>query len=102
MKPLRVDRFPEFKEVTVGVSQHRTIKVLGNLYSVPPRRRHQTLRVQVYENHLVVFYGETRIQEMPRLIGRSHHAIDDRHVIGSLVQKPGALARYPTFRTSVI
>jgi len=78
----------------VGVSQHSTITVLGNLYSVPPRLLHQTLRVQVYENHLVVFYGATRIQEMPRLIGRSHHAIDYRHVIWSLVQKPGALARY--------
>ena len=94
MKPLPVDRFPEFKEVTVGVSQHSTINVLGNLYSVPPRLLQQTLRVQVYENHLVVFYGETRIQEMPRLTGRSQHAIDYRHVIWSLVQKPGALARY--------
>jgi hypothetical protein len=94
MKPLPVDRFPEFKEVTVGVSQHSTINVLGNLYSVPPRLLHQSLRVQVYENHLVVFYGATWIQEMPRLIGRSHHAIDYRHVIWSLVQKPGAFARY--------
>ena len=63
MKPLPVDRFPDFKEVTVGVSQHSTINVLGNLYSVPPRLLQQTLRVQVYENHLVVFYGETRIQQ---------------------------------------
>ncbi|MFO1428973.1 MAG: hypothetical protein U1F76_02355 [Candidatus Competibacteraceae bacterium] len=93
MKPLPVDRFPEFKEVTVGVSPHSTLNVLGNLYSVPPRLRHQTLRVQVYEDPLVVFAGETRIQEMPRLTGRSHHAIDSRHVIGSRVQKPGAFAR---------
>ncbi len=50
--------------------------------------------MQVYENHWVVFYGETRLQEMPRLTGRSHHAIDYRHVIWSLVQKPGAFARY--------
>ena len=27
-------------------------------------------------------------------MGRSHHAIDYRHVIWSLVQKPGAFARY--------
>ena len=94
MQPLTVDRFPEFKELTVAVSQNSTINVLGNLYSVPPRLRHQSLRVRVYENHLVVFYGETRIQEMPRLLGRSHHAIDYRHVIWSLVQKPGAFARY--------
>jgi hypothetical protein len=94
MQPLTVARFPEFKEVMVGVSQNSTINVLGNLYSVSPRLLHQSLRVQVYENYLVVFYGETWIQEMPRLIGRSHHAIDYRHVIWSLVQKPGAFARY--------
>ena len=94
MTPLLVERFPEFKELTATVSQNSTINVLGNLYSVPPRLLHQTLRVQVYENSLVVFYGETRIQEMPRLIGRSHHAIDYRHVIWSLVQKPSAFARY--------
>jgi len=94
MKPLTVERLPEFKELTVGVSQHSTINVLGNRYSVPPRLLHHPLRVRIYENHVVVFYGDRWIQEMPRLTGRSHHAIDYRHVIWSLVQKPGALARY--------
>jgi hypothetical protein len=94
MQPLTVDRFPEFTELTVRVSQNSTINGLGNRYSVPPRRRHQSLRVRVYENHRVVFYGEAWMQEMPRLIGRSQQAIDYRHVLGSRVQKPGALARY--------
>jgi hypothetical protein len=94
MQPLTVDRFPEFKELTVGVSQHSTLNVLGHRYSVPPRRRPQSRRVQVYENHWVVFYGAVWIQERPRLIGRSPQAIDYRPVSWSLVQKPGALARY--------
>jgi hypothetical protein len=55
---------------------------------------HQPVRVRIYENHLRVFYGDTPIQDMPRLTGRSHHAIDYRHVIWSLVQKPGAFSRY--------
>jgi hypothetical protein len=55
---------------------------------------HRHVRVRVYENHLVVCYGTTRIQAMPRLTGQALHAIDYRHVIWSLVQKPGALARY--------
>lgn len=94
MKPLAVMRLPEFKELTVWVSQNSTINVLGNLYSVPPRLMRQRLSVRIYEDHLVVFYGDTPIQEMPRLTGRSHHTIDYRHVIWSLVQKPGAFARY--------
>jgi transposase InsO family protein len=94
MKPLTVSRLPEFKELTVSVSQNSTINVLGNLYSVPPRLLHQRVQVRIYEDHLVVFYGDTPLQEMPRLTGRSHQAIDYRHVIWSLVQKPGAFARY--------
>lgn len=94
MKPLTVLRLPEFKELAVWVSQNSTINVLGNLYSVPPRLLRQRVRVRIYEDHLVVFYGDTPIQEMPRLTGRSHHAVDYRHVIWSLVQKPGAFARY--------
>jgi hypothetical protein len=94
MKALTVARLPEFKDLAVGVSQNSTINVLGNLYSVPPRLMRQTVRVRIHENHLVVFYGDTLIQDMPRLTGRSHHAIDYRHVIWSLVQKPGAFARY--------
>jgi hypothetical protein len=31
---------------------------------------------------------------MPRLRGEQHHRIDYRHVIWSLVRKPGAFARY--------
>jgi hypothetical protein len=31
---------------------------------------------------------------MPRLIGRAHHQVNYRHVIGSLVHKPGAFGRY--------
>jgi hypothetical protein len=94
MKPLTVARLPEFKDLAVWVSQNSTINVLGNLYSVPPRFMRQAVRVRLYENQLRVFYGDTLIQEMPRLTGRSHHAIDYRHVIWSLVQKPGAFARY--------
>ena len=92
MKPLTVPRLPAFKELEAWVSQNSTINVLGNLYSVPPRLMRQKLRVRIDENHLRVFYADTLVQEMPRLTGRSHHAIDDWPVIWSLVQKPGALA----------
>jgi hypothetical protein len=31
---------------------------------------------------------------MPRLRGQDKHRIDSRHIIGWLVRKPGAFARY--------
>jgi hypothetical protein len=94
MKPLSVARLPEFKELEVWVSRNSTINVLSNIYSVPPRLMRHKVRVHIYEDRLVVFYGNVAVQEMARLRGRSHHDIDYRHVIWSLVQKPGAFARY--------
>ncbi len=94
MRPLSVARLPEFKELEVWVSRNSTINVLSNIYSVPPRLMRHKVRVRLYEDHLVVFYGNVVVQEMARLRGRSHHDIDYRHVIWSLVQKPGAFARY--------
>ena len=76
------------------VSRNSTINVMHNLYSVPPRLRHNVVRVRLYEDMLEVYYHHTLIQAMPRLIGRAHHQVNYRHVIWSLVHKPGAFARY--------
>src|SRR5690606_17630058 len=40
-----------------------------------------------------VWHGGQLVETMPRLRGREHR-IDYRHIIGSLVRKPGAFARY--------
>lgn len=94
MRPLSVARLPEFKELETWVSRNSTINILSNIYSVPPRLMRHKVRVRIYEDRLVVFYANVVVQEMRRLRGRSHHDIDYRHVIWSLVQKPGAFARY--------
>jgi hypothetical protein len=78
----------------VRVSRNSTINVMHNIYSVPPRLLHNVVRVRLYEDTLEVYYHHTLIQAMPRLIGRAHHQVNYRHVIGSLVHKPGAFARY--------
>jgi hypothetical protein len=41
-----------------------------------------------------VRYGKHTIEMMPRLHGEQEHRIDYRHVIWSLVRKPGAFACY--------
>jgi hypothetical protein len=94
MKPLQVTRLPEYREVPVQVSRNSTINVMHNLYSVPPRLMHKVVRVRLYEDTLELYYGQAHIQSMPRLIGRAHHQVNYRHVIWSLVHKPGAFARY--------
>lgn len=60
---------------------------------MPSRLIDHTLRVRIYENRLVIYYANTKQFELERISGRDRR-IDYRHVIWSLVQKPGAFARY--------
>jgi hypothetical protein len=94
MRPLVVRRLPEFSEVDVRVTQGATIRVKSNVYSVPSRLRGETVRVRVYDDRLEVYYAQKRELTVERLHGRSAHRVNYRHVIGSLVRKPGAFARY--------
>lgn len=94
MRPLRVSRLPEHREESVVVTSWSTIRVKRNTYSVPSRLIGETLRVHVYEQRLEVYHGGLLQLEVERLRGEGGHRINYRHVIWSLVQKPGAFARY--------
>ncbi len=94
MSPLRATRLPDFIERRPVVTSWSTIRVERCTYSVPSRLIGETLRVRVYEGHLDVYYGSRLQLQLERLRGREQHRIDYRHVIWSLVQKPGAFARY--------
>jgi len=48
----------------------------------------------VHPNLVEVRYRNQLVQTMPRLRKEDEHRIDYRHVIGWLVRKPGAFARY--------
>jgi hypothetical protein len=94
MRPLVATRLPEFKEERVRVTPWSTIRVHYCAYSVPSRLIGETVQVFVFEDRLEVhFAGELQLA-CERLRGRNRHRIDYRHVIWSLVRKPGAFARY--------
>jgi hypothetical protein len=78
----------------VRVSRNSTINVMHNIYSVPPRLMHKVVQVRIHEEESGVYYGQVHIQSMPWVIGRAHQRVNYRHGIWSLVQKPGAFARY--------
>ena len=50
--------------------------------------------VPTAEVGLELFYKDQLVETLPRLIGGKNHRIDYRHVIASLVRKPGAFANY--------
>jgi hypothetical protein len=52
------------------------------------------VEARLYANHLEVYYKGKLVAEMERLHGTQEARVDYRHIIHSLVRKPGAFARY--------
>lgn len=94
MKDLVVDRLATFRAEKVLVSPWSTIRVKHNTYSVPCRLIGEEVDVHVYDDRLEVRYAGVVQEEIDRLLGRLGHKINYRHVIWSLVRKPGAFRRY--------
>ena len=94
MRALTVARLPEFVEVQVRVSEWSTIRVKRCAYSVPSRLIGNWVRVRLFEDRLEVYHGNQLQLACERFRGRGLHRIDYRHIIWSLVRKPGGFARY--------
>jgi transposase len=93
MKELPPVRLCDFSEEDCRVGCHSTVRVRHAVYSVPARYIGQRLRARVYEQRVELYRGPERVLEVPRSVGRKPR-IDYRHVIESLLRKPGAFARY--------
>jgi hypothetical protein len=94
MRELNVAKLPEYVEEDVRVSEWSTVRVKHCAYSVPSRLKGEWVRVRIYEDKIEVRYaGEIQLA-CERLLGRNQCRIDYRHVIWSLVRKPGGFARY--------
>ena len=94
MRPLQVSRLPEHHEEDAWVTSWSTIRVAKNTYSVPSRLQGETVLVRVFDDRLEVMHGGLHQLTIERLHGRHQHRINYRHVIWSLLRKPGAFARY--------
>jgi hypothetical protein len=94
MRPLTVVRLVEYEELDMEVTSWSTIRVKKNAYSVPSRLINERVRVRVYDDRLEVYYSSRLELVVERLHGEQKHRIDYRHIIWSLVKKPGAFARY--------
>ncbi len=94
MRELTANRLQEFQVHHLRVSRESTIQVMRNTYSVPSRLSGEKIKVHAYDDRLEVFYGSKKQFSVERLLGRRRHRIDYRHIIWSLVQKPGAFLRY--------
>ena len=54
----------------------------------------ERVEARLYADIVEVWYGQRKVEELPRLRGRGKHRIDYRHIIDWLVRKPGAFENY--------
>ena len=93
LRPLPPARFPEAEAITVRVSSYSTARVKQCSYSVPARLIGAMVQAQVNEDTVRFSHLGEAVASYPRSKNRLSR-IDYRHVIASLVRKPGAFPRY--------
>lgn len=94
LRPLPASRLPEYTKLTPLVRKWSTINLSGRIYSVPSRLIGHTVEARVFADAVEVRFNDKLLETMPRIRGEKGHRVDYRHVIWSLVRKPGAFAAY--------
>lgn len=94
MRKLPVRRLDAFREQLVTVTRWSTIRLGGRAYSVPSRLIGERIEARVHAEEIEVLYKGQVVERLVRLRGRSQERIDYRHVVESLLRKPGAFAQY--------
>jgi hypothetical protein len=94
LRQLPSSKVPEYTSCPTMVRKWSTVRVRGRSYSVPSRLIGREVEARLYANVVEIRYGDKLVERMPRLRGESEAHVDYRHVIWSLVKKPGAFARY--------
>lgn len=94
LQSLPQTRIEDFTRLKVRVSRNATISVRSNLYSVPSQLIGEVVEVRLLSDKLTVYFADQAVAEIRRLRGTGKHSINYRHIIHSLVRKPGAFAHY--------
>lgn len=107
--PLPPHPVPAYTTFQPVVRRWSTIRVAGRVYTVPSRLIGERVEARQHADAIEVFYKGTFVERLPRVRKDGGARIDYRHVIWSLVRKPGAFALYryrdelfptPTFRAA--
>ena len=92
--PLPERRLDTAKRVRARVNSGSLIAVERNSYSVNSRLIGEIVEARVFADHLEIWFGGQKMEQLPRLRGRAQYRVDYRHIIDWLVRKPGPFASY--------
>jgi len=93
LRPLPPKRLDDSTPFDVTVTPFSTVNIGGCIYSVPSRLMKMKVRAKQYANYIEIWSGSSLIEVIPRSIGKKY-TINYRHIIHSLVRKPGAFENY--------
>ncbi len=94
MRPLPVRRMDAFRELDVTVARSSVVRILHNAYSVPSRLIGHRLRARIFADEIELYYRGCVVERLERIRGNDNYRIDYRHIVYSLVRKPGAFQRF--------
>jgi hypothetical protein len=95
LKPLPAKKYYAPELIELAVSKSSTIRIKKVTYSVPSRLIGYNLRAYIYQGEIKLYYGNQLIQTMKEVdVSQSDTSINYRHIINSLVRKPGAFENY--------
>jgi len=94
MQPLTVKPWPEMRELRPRVNRAGLIRVQNNGYSVPSGLKGKQVTVRVYEWKIEVWYANQCVETLPRLTGIKKYHVNYRHIIDTLLRKPGGFRNY--------
>lgn len=100
LRSLPLRRLNDMRKQKVKVGRSSTIHILHNTYSIHSRLIGETVEIRIGADHLEVWYGQRQVERLPRLRGDQKYHINYRHIIDSLVRKPGAFENY-RYRSSL-
>jgi hypothetical protein len=87
-------RLESCKRLKVKVRGSSTIRVQHNVYSLCSQLIGEAVEARLYAERIEVWYAQRCVEVLPRLRGEGKHHIQYRHIIDTLVRKPGAFANY--------
>lgn len=93
LKDLPETALATYSLIRCRVSRLSTIRVKNNSYSVPSRLIGETVEARVYDTSLEVRYAGKKVLDCEKLRGNNQSAINYRHIIESLLRKPGAFKK---------
>jgi transposase len=94
LKSLPDAHFATPEQLSVRVCSGSTINIDKIPYSVPSRLIGFKLKALVYLSEICLYYGSKQVYQMPRAQRNELFVINYRHIIDSLITKPGAFEYY--------